>query len=456
MNYSSFLARKRIIDVPSGMSELPDIKPTLFPFQQDIVRWALRRGRAAVFADCGLGKGFMALEWAQKVFEHTLEDVLIVAPLAVAFQFSIEAEKFGYDVNFCRSQMGVKPGINTTNYEMLHHFDASKFGGVVLDESSILKSLDGKTRNQLIEMFRPTPFKLCCTATPAPNDMMEIGSHSEFLGVMTRSEMLSMFFVHDGGDTSKWRLKGHAKEDFWRWLCSWAVNIRKPSDLGYDDSDFKLPELEIIEHVVESEQKMDGFLFALPASSLSERREARKCSLNGRVALAADIANKTEGQSLIWCDLNAESGMLKELIQGAFEIRGSDKTMVKEMTIRCFLDGTARRLISKPSIFGMGLNLQNCHDMIYVGLSDSYEMFYQSLRRCWRFGQKHKVTANVITSNLEGAVVANIKRKEKEALEMAAQMVKFMAPISSAEIKGLQQTKTNYEPKEALKIPVWI
>lgn len=456
MNYSAFLQRKRIVDAPSGLVDIPDLNPRMFGFQRDIDAWALRRGRAAIFADCGLGKALMALEWAQKIHEHTMDDILIVAPLAVAFQFSIEAEKFGYDVNFCRSQMGVKPGINTTNYEMIHHFDASKFGAVVLDESSILKSLDGATRNQLIDMFRSTPYKLCCTATPAPNDMMEIGSHAEFLGVMTRSEMLSMFFVHDGGDTSKWRLKGHAKEDFWRWLCSWAVNIRKPSDLGYDDGDFKLPELQIIEHVVESDQKMDGFLFAMPASSLSERREARKCSMNGRVALASDIANSTEGQSLIWCDLNSESGALNQLVKGSFEIRGSDKTTVKENAIRCFLDGTAQRLISKPSIFGMGLNLQNCHDMIFVGLSDSYEMFYQSVRRCWRFGQKEKVTAHIITSNLEGAVVANIKRKEKEATEMADQMVKFMAPISSSEIKGMRQTKTTYEPSVAVEIPEWI
>lgn len=456
MNYSQFLKQKRVIDVPSGITDMPDLNSKLFPFQQDLTRWALRRGRAALFEDCGLGKAFQALEWAQKIHEHTLDDVLIVAPLAVAFQFSIEAEKFGYEVNFCRSQMGVKPGINTCNYEMIHHFDASKFGGVVLDESSILKSLDGSTRNQLIEMFRDTPYRLCCTATPAPNDMMEIGSHAEFLGVMSRSEMLSMFFVHDGGETSKWRLKGHAQDDFWGWLCSWAVNIRKPSDLGYDDGDFKLPELEITEHVVECDQKMDGFLFPLPASSLMERRDARKCSLSKRVQLAAEIANSIDEQNLIWCDLNSEADQLKKIVNGSIEIRGSDKTYVKEQGIRSFLDGSAKRLISKPSIFGMGLNLQNCHNMIFVGLSDSYEMFYQAVRRCWRFGQKNKVKAHIITSNLEGAVVKNIHRKEADAMRMASEMVKFMTPISSAEIKGMTQTKTTYEPSVEVKIPNWI
>lgn len=456
MTYQEFLTRKRITDVPTGISVPERVNPRLYPFQADLVKWALRRGRSALLCDCGLGKAFMALEWANHIYNHTLEDVLIVAPLAVAFQFSIEAEKFGYEVNFCRSQGSVKPGINTCNYEMIHHFDSSKFGGVVLDESSILKSLDGATKMLLIDMFRDTPYKLCCTATPAPNDMMEIGSHSEFLGVMTRSEMLSMFFVHDGGETSKWRLKGHAQEDFWRWLCSWAVNIRKPSDLGYEDGDFKLPELEIIEQVVESEQKMDGFLFPLPASSLSERRDARRCSLSNRVALAAEIANSIDDQVLIWCDLNCEADQLKKEVRGAFEIRGADKTHIKEQAIRCFLDGTARKLISKPSIFGMGLNLQNCHDVIFVGLSDSYEMFYQAIRRCWRFGQKHKVTAHIITSNLEQAVVANIHRKEADAMRMASEMVKFMAPISSAEIKGMTQTKTHYEPTIDLKIPAWI
>lgn len=456
MSYSDFLARKRLVDVPSGIGTVPDLNPKMFPFQRDLTAWALRRGRCLLAEDCGLGKAFQALEWAQKIHEHTLDDVLIVAPLAVAFQFSVESEKFGYEVNYCRGQGGVKPGINTTNYEMLHHFDASAFGGVVLDESSILKSFDGKTRTQLIESFRETPYRLCCTATPAPNDIVEIGNHAEFLGVMTRAEMLSMFFTHDGGETSKWRLKRHAQDDFWRWMCSWAVNIRKPSDLGYDDGDFKLPELEIIEHVVESDQSMDGFLFPLPASSLSERRDARKQSLNKRVELAAEIANSIDDQVLVWCDLNSEADELKDKIKGAFEVRGSDKTHVKEETIRCFMDGTARKLVSKPSIFGMGLNLQNCHDMIFVGLSDSYEMFYQAVRRCWRFGQTQKVRCHVITSNLEQAVVANIKRKERESAQMADEMVRFMAPISSAEIKGITQTKTTYEPDCEMAIPQWL
>lgn len=443
-NYSAFLASKAITDKPTGIETDVQISEHLFPFQRDIVKWALKRGKAALFEDCGLGKTIQQLEWARHVCEHTGGTVLILAPVGVVYQTPKDGAKFGYVVNPCKSQEDVVKGINITNYEKLHHFDAQFFDGVVLDESSILKSFTGKIRTQLINQFSQTRFKLACTATPAPNDFVELGNHSEFLSVMTRTEMLATFFVHDGGDTSKWRLKGHAQTEFWKWLCSWAVNIRRPSDLGYDDGDFKLPPLEIYSHQVESSAQSLGMLFAMPASSLLERRDARRGSLGERVAMAARIANETDDQYLVWCDLNVESDALAGAIRGAVEVTGSDSDDHKEKSMIGFADGSIRVLVSKPSICGMGMNFQRCHREIFVGLSDSFEDYYQAVRRCWRFGQTQKVEAHIITSNLEQAVVENIKRKEREAEIMADQMVENMAEISSSEIKSVTRKKDSY------------
>lgn len=440
MNYAQFLAKKAIADPPTGLREIPELNPQLFDFQRDITRWALRRGRAAVFADCGLGKTPMQLEWAR----HVPGDVLILAPLAVAAQTVREGKKFGVTVHQARTQADVKPGITIANYEMLDRFDPSAFTGIVLDESSILKAYDGKTRTTIIESFAKTPFKLACTATPAPNDFMELGNHSEFLGVMSRVEMLSMFFVHDGGDTSQWRLKGHAESEFWKWLASWTVCIRKPSDLGYEDRDFVLPELILHEICVQVDKPTSGFLFPVVAATLKDRLKARRESIEGRVADCAAIANATKDSFLVWCNLNDESASLKAAIDGAVEVKGSDSNEHKEESMLGFTAGGVRCLVTKPSIAGFGMNWQHCNNMAFVGLSDSYEQFYQAVRRCWRFGQKKPVNVYVITAETEGAVVQNIKRKEADAMKMAENMVEHMKSLNADAVRGLSREKAGY------------
>lgn len=454
MNYSDFLKSKTIVDKPSGFEADESLIPSAsFPFQRDIIKWACRRGRSALFEDCGLGKTIQQLAWSKQVLEFTQRPVLILAPNEVCRQTVKQGEQFGITVNHVRENDQVFDGINITNYERIHKFDCARFAGVVLDESSILKSYDGETRNRIVSSFAQTPYKLACTATPAPNDFMELGNHAEFLGVMNRTEMLATFFFHDGGNTSKWRLKRHAQKDFWRWLCSWAVNIRKPSDLGYDDAGFDLPPLEMHEHIVESNQKMDGYLFALPASSLQERREARRESLNERVQKAASIVSLNPSEQwFFWCNLNLESESIAEKLKSE-EIRGATEESERERITDGFLNGRILRVVSKPSLYGFGINLQNCHNTILIGISDSYEEFYQVIRRFWRFGQQRPVNAHIIISSLEGAVLANIKRKELAARQMADEMVGYMSDISSAEIKSLSRESIEYNPTQPMRLP---
>ena len=440
MSYAQFLARKAIADPATGLRTIPALCAALFDFQRDIVAWALRRGRAAIFADCGLGKTPMQLEWAR----HVPGNVLILAPLAVAAQTVREGQKFGIEVRYARKQADVLPGITIANYEMLEHFDAAYFTGIVLDESSILKSYDGATRTAIIEAFRQTPFRLACTATPAPNDYMELGNHAEFLGVMSRAEMLAMFFVHDGGETQKWRLKGHAESEFWKWLASWAVCIRKPSDLGYDDGAFTLPELILHQITVKVDTPSEGYLFPIEARELGDRLKARRSTIEERVADCAKIANGTDAPFLVWCNLNDESAMLKTAINGAVEVKGADTNEHKEQAMLGCTGGDVRALVTKPSIAGFGMNWQHCAHMAFVGLSDSYEQFYQAVRRCWRFGQKQPVNVYVITAETEGAVVANIKRKERDALNMAESMVEHMKDLNSAAIRGTSRNVASY------------
>lgn len=455
LTYEKFLADKAIVDVPTGFEPVKPLPKKLFDWQKDVVKWAIRRGRSALFEDCGLGKTPQQLAAAQQFAEHTNKPVLILAPNEVKKQTKREGEKFGVEVKVVADASEVVPGVNITNYQRLHKFDCSVFGGVVLDESSILKSYDGATRDLIIDSFRLTPYKLACTATPAPNDFMELGNHAEFLGVMSRTEMLSTFFVHDGGDTSKWRLKRHAQQDFWKWICSWAVNIRKPSDLGYDDKNFKLPKLNMFEHIVESNQKMDGYLFAMPASSLQERRLARKESLNERVEMAVNLCAESREQWVYWCNLNVESeAIAKEL--HATEIRGSTDETEREYIAENFLNGSIKRIVTKPSLWGFGMNLQCCYNTALVGLSDSYEEFYQLIRRFWRFGQTKEVNAHVIISSLEGAVLKNIHRKEVDAQKMSDEMIKNMADISSLEIKGSHRETITYNPQQEIELPKFI
>jgi DNA modification methylase len=439
--YSQFIEGKKTISQCIGLTDNPVLNPMLYDFQHDLVMWALRRGRAALFCDCGLGKTPMQLEWAK----HVPGNVLILAPLAVSMQTVAEGRKFGIEVNYRRDQTEVTEGITITNYEMLDHFDPSFFNGIVLDESSILKSFTGKIRNNIIDSFSQTPFRLACTATPAPNDYMELGNHAEFLGVMSRTEMLAMYFIHDGGETSKWRLKGHAEEPFWKWLCSWAMNVRKPSDIGYDDSAFTLPLMEIHSHVVKVDQAPDGFLFAVEALTLQERQQERRATTSIRAQQCADIvALHPNEQWLIWCNLNDESKMLTDMIPGAVEVTGSASIEYKEKMLLGFASGDVRVMVSKPKIAGMGLNYQACHKMAFVGLSDSYEQFYQAVRRCWRFGQKNNVDVHVITAETEGAVVRNIQRKEADAMRMAENMLEHMKVIEIENIKPQHTTQSAY------------
>ena len=458
-DYISFLRSKEIKSQSAGF-EPRSTNPLLFDWQNDIVRWALMKGRAAIFADCGLGKTAMQLQWASEVSAHTEKPVLICAPLAVAAQTQREGIKFGVPVTVCRKQKDVQPGVNITNYEMLTHFDASAFSGVVLDESSILKDATSSTRKLLTDTFRNTPYKLCCTATPSPNDYMELGTHSDFLGVMTQPEMLSTFFCHDGGNTSKWRLKGHAEVKFFEWVASWACCITNPSDLGYDGSAFVLPDLNIVEIVTKSDNIEDDsgqmLLFAETVQTLNERRAARRNSMEDRVRAAADIANSTNEQVLVWCDLNAESEALTAAINGAVEVRGSQSPEYKESAMNGFTDGTNRVLVSKPSIAGWGMNWQQCNTMIFVGLSDSFEAYYQAMRRCWRFGQTRPVTVYIIISEAEGCVKQNIERKQADAQRMTRELVKFTKDILAAEIRHTVRMSESYITTERMVTPAWI
>jgi hypothetical protein len=590
--YTKFIESKKIISVPTGLKEDVEINPMLFSFQTAIVKWALRRGRACVFADCGTGKTPIQLEWAK----HIPGKVLILAPLAVAEQTRREGIKFGIPVKHARqhSEIGVSDKIVVTNYEMLHKFDVSQFSGIVLDESSILKSQDSKTRQIILDSFSQTPYRLACTATPAPNDFMELGNHSEFVGALSYTEMLSTFFVHDGGETQKWRLKKHAEGDFWKWLCSWAVLLRKPSDLGYEDDGFILPEIRYHHVVVKAESSTDGFLFSMEAQTLNERQRARKVTITERVAAAAKIillsnqkidtlmtlcenqkklpvricdntilsiskggigvrksnetlltqpgeknieltqnmpinaeprlnldhqklddhqelvstelvfpntmqcsnfsqesvqfatensmekeqftsiiaipAEKLEDfcvpnvilesensrivgnysgeQWIIWCNLNLEADAAEIAIPGAVQVCGSDLREFKEQAVVDFINGKTQVLISKPTIFGYGLNLQQCSKIIFLGLSDSFEQFYQATRRCWRFGQTKPVDVYIVTAETEGAVVKNIQRKEADAKRMADNMIEHMADINSANIRGIARTETEYQTKK--------
>lgn len=458
MSYTEFLERKRLVAPPVGIDpELP-ISPSLFNFQQDIVRWSLRRGRAALWADTGLGKTAMALEWAVHVREHTGGRVLILTPLAVAAQFVREGAKFGISVNHAREESDLSDGINVTNYDRLHKFDLDQFAGVVLDESSVLKDFTSKTRNALIDGFQQTPFRLACTATPAPNDYVELGNHAEFLGVMSRTEMLSMFFVHDGGSTQDWRLKGHAKRDYWRWLASWAVALKHPRDLGYEVDGYDLPPMRMHQVVVDSSQSApEGQLFAFEARTLSEQRAARKHSLGDRVSAAADIVNSEPNESwLVWCDLNDESSALTSAIKDAVEVKGSDSPEHKEQSMLGFADGSVRVLVSKPSICGHGMNFQHCARMVYVGLTNSFEAVYQSSRRVWRFGQKREVDCYVVTSSLEGEVVKNIERKQRDAESLTRGLSEHMADLTRSELTATSRVQDDYNPQVEMSIPEWV
>lgn len=418
IDYHDFLAQKSKSIEPVGF-DVPDseINSMFFPWQKAITRWALRRGRAALFEDCGLGKTPQQLEWANQVCRRENCRAIVLAPLAVAEQTKREGAKFGIEVVHQREPSN-DGRIVVTNYERLHLFDPSDYGAIVLDESSILKSFDGSTRKQIQEFAKSIKYRLACTATPAPNDLIELCNHAEFLDVMSGKEIIALFFKQDGNTTHNWRLKGHARLAFFQWLAQWSVAVRKPSDLGFEDGSFALPPINWSQHTV-SGAVMDGWLFSVQASTLTERRESRKASLESRIETAAAlVAAKPNEPWLVWCDYNAESEALTKAIPGAVEVKGSDSPEHKESALNGFSTGNVRVLVSKPSIAGWGMNWQHCSNMLFVGLSDSYEQQYQAVRRCYRFGQKRPVNVHVIVSDADGAVVANIERKERQAQEL--------------------------------------
>lgn len=430
----------------------------LFPHQQDLTQWALKKGRSAVFADTGLGKTAIELEWAYAVTRHNKNNrVLILAPLAVAEQIVREGIKFGVDVKYLREDDGTTP-IIVTNYEILNHFDASLFAGVVLDESSILKNFTGKIRDELIQTFKDTPYRLACTATPAPNDFTELGNHSEFLGVKTRTEMLAEYFVHDGETTQEWRLKGHAEIAFWEWVCTWGAVVKSPADLGHDGSAFVLPKLNMNEIVIQTAKDRHfekGELFAKDVTSLSDQRTERRLTRSERINHAVELC-RGKGSVIVWGELNDECDLAESSIEGARQVKGSHIPEQKRQLLDDFSQGKFRVLVSKPSICGFGMNWQHCHTMIFLGATHSYEMVYQAVRRCWRFGQKNQVDVYVLRADTEGAIIANYRRKESDAARLTEKMSGRIRDILQREVKGHTIREWNdYNPSIEMTIPSW-
>jgi len=417
-SYADFLETKRRAAAPVGRPVDPgDVHPMLHDWQAEIVRWAVERGRCAIFADCGLGKTFMQLEWARLMADRSL----IVAPLSVARQTVREAHRIDQQVTYVRHPDEVTgDGVWITNYEMVDHFDPSEFGAVVLDESSILKNIDGKTRQRLTEKLAAVPYRLACTATPAPNDVSELCNHAEFLGVMPRNEMLAAYFVHD---EIGWRLKGHAVGPMYEWMATWAVSLRKPSDIGHDDTGYDLPALTITPEVIDVDIEVEGQLFATDLGGIGGRSKVRRATLDARCERAAELVSGVD-QWIVWCGLNDEAAAICRAVEGAVNVEGSWAPDAKADALEGFQDGRIRVLVTKPSIAGFGMNFQQAHRMCFVGLSDSYEAYYQAIRRCYRFGQTHPVDVHIVVSALEQQIVDNVRRKETEASVMAAELVR--------------------------------
>lgn len=458
MSYTKFLEAKDREFIHSGFDAMY-INNNAMPFQLDIVTHALKLGKYCIWADTGMGKGFMLLAWADSVYRHTGRSVIVLAPLGVARQLVRESEKFNIEspVKYCKEQSEVESGITITNYERLSSFDTLHFIGVVLDESSILKNSSGAICQNIIESFRSTPYKLACSATPSPNDYTELGTQCEFLGVMSKVEMLASFFTHDGKDTAKWILKGHAKSRFWEWVAKWAIVLRKPSDLGYSDDGYDLPPLNTIDMIVKTPVSTpDGELFRFEAKSLTEQRELNRTTLIDRVAAAAKLVNESSEQFVIWCETNEESTMLKRAISGSVEVKGSDDPDHKEDSFAAFSIGTIRVLITKAKIAGMGMNWQQCHNTVFVCASHSFERTYQSIRRFYRYGQEMPVNAYFIRHELESAVQRNYAAKESRSEAMYKGIVKTMIGVIKSEMSGLKRMTDDYIPDKKMIVPSWI
>ena len=441
-DYQEFLHQKALVFKSTGIKiNDADINQFLFPFQRDLTRWAVRKGRAAIFADTGLGKTYMALEWARLLGQKTL----ILAPLSVARQTVKLARNIGVTVDYVRDQSEVKGNLSITNYEMMDHFIPDDFGAVVLDESSLLKGLNSKTRQKLFDMFCRTPYRLCCTATPAPNDIAEIANHAEFLGIMPRAEMLASFFVHDD---EGWRLRGHAEKPFFRWMASWGMSVKKPSDLGYDDDGFILPSLTVRPHFVTTDYKPENQLMFTGLKGIQDRSGVRKGTIEAKVQAIVDMVNNTDGQWIVWCGLNDESKALTKAISDAREIEGSDDLEYKISTIEAFQDSQFKALVTKSRIAGYGLNLQNCHQMAFCGLNDSWEGYYQAVRRCWRFGQKSPVKVHIVLADVEEEIYRNVMAKEAEAERMSHSLIENVREFEREEMAEAQVETYEYKTAE--------
>jgi hypothetical protein len=460
--YDAFLQRKSQLGAQDGFKPvfLPDF---LFDFQASLVEWATLKGRAAIFADCGLGKTPMQLVWAENVVRKTNKPVLVLTPLAVSHQTLAEAHKFGIEAH--RSEAGeVKPGINITNYERLHYFDPSAFAGCVCDESSILKSYDGARRGEITEFMKKMPYRLLCTATAAPNDYIELGTSSEALGGLGHMDMLGRFFKNDQNtvkpmvfrhrgqnfakldEAAKWRFKGHAEIPFWRWVCSWARAIRRPSDLGFSDERFVLPPLVERDYLVEARTTADGYLFSLPAVGLKEQRDERRRTITERCEKVAALVADTKQPAMVWCHLNEEGDRLAEAIKDSKQVSGQDSDERKEELFLAFASGELRVLVTKPKIGAWGLNFQHCAHVTFFP-SHSFEQYYQGVRRCWRFGQTRPVQVDVITTEGEKEVLKNLQRKAKAADKMFSDLVEHMN-----DSLGVKRIEFN----ERERVPAWL
>lgn len=460
MRYQEYISKKRISFVASGFDVDPDaINPMMsgrYQYQADITRWNLRRGKAANFLDCGLGKSPLEGEFAHHVHKHTGAPVLVVAPLGVSMQLHREFAKFGHASRIVRDQGEVVDGINITNYEKLAKFDPAVFGGLVLDESSILKGRFGMTRQELNQFGENIPYKLCGTATPAPNDFEELIYHAEFLGVMTEGECKAMFFTQDGNSSNKFRLKKHAEHKFWQWVASWAVAMRKPSDLGYSDDGFELPALNIIPIEIEippDELEIDT-LFVMEAKGINEQRKFRQSTLNQRVKAVADLVNAADDQWVIWCKYNAESDAVSAAINDAVDVSGSDSAEHKERHLLGFATGETKRLVTKAEIAGFGMNWQNCHNTVLLGWDNSYEQFYQLTRRFWRNGQTKDVNVFIVTTPADGSIIQNMQRKEGQAYTMYREIIRNISMWS--DLTSMKRDEIEYNPQMDMSIPGWL
>ncbi len=450
--YTTFLNRKRQLDDRRGFEPLwlPDF---LFDFQTSIDEWAIRQGRAAILADCGLGKTPMQLVWAENVVRKTNKPVLILTPLAVSYQTTREATKFDIQCQRASDGKNLRTGIYATNYERLHHFNPDDFGGVVCDESSILKSFDGRTKADVTEFMRLIPYGLLCTATAAPNDYFELGTSSEALGYLGFQDMLTRFFKEEtkkdylGWGRKTYRFRGHAEHPFWRWVCSWARACRKPSDLGFDDGDFILPPVNETERVINCSKPKPGMLVAVPASDLREQRQERRETLTERCEAAAEAVASHNGSSVVWCHLNQEGDVLEKTIPDAKQVSGSMSAEEKEERLLAFQSGQLQRLVIKPKIGCWGLNWQHCHNVVCFP-SHSWEQYYQAVRRCLRFGQKHPVNVTIITTEGEVGVLKNLRRKADAADRMFESLTAHMN-----DAMHIDRSSTFNETEE---IPTWL